>query len=447
MIFHLTDNLSGSAKTMKGVLKKIIVAIIQAEAKLVLKKYKPKIIAVTGSVGKTSTKDAIYAILSEFFFVRKSSKSFNSDVGVPLTILGLPNAWNDPILWFNNIIDAFNLILFPHKYPEWLIIEVGADRPGDIRAIAGWLKPDMSVVTRMSEVPVHVEFFDSAEQVRQEKAELVIGTNPKGIVILNADDKLVSSMRALFKGRVVTFGTTNSATVVGENFKIDYSQTIPSFPTGVSFGIRTEGHTLPIKITGSLGRQHMFSGIAAFSVAVALGLDLQKAATALSEHRSPPGRMKILAGIHDICIIDDSYNSSPVAAHEALETLSMIRVSGRKIAMLGDMLELGDYSKTEHEKLGLKVAKVADELYAVGLRSQDIYAKAKSAGFPEAQTHWFKDSVEARDHVRSHLRSGDVVLIKGSQGIRMEKVVAGLMARPDEAKTSLVRQDEEWAKR
>src|SRR3990172_13183455 len=121
---------------MKEILKKILISILRWEARLVLKKYKPKIVAITGSVGKTSTKDAVYASLSKFFFVRKSEKSFNSEIGLPLTILGVSNGWDNPLIWLKNIIAGLELITTREKYPEWLILEIGADKPGDIKNVS-----------------------------------------------------------------------------------------------------------------------------------------------------------------------------------------------------------------------------------------------------------------------------------------------------------------------
>src|SRR5690606_26085163 len=129
-------------------------SVISWQAKTILSKYKPKVVAITGSVGKTSTKDAVYLVLTNFFTVRKSQKSFNSEIGVPLTIIGCGSGWNSAYLWLKNILKGFSLIIFKHKYPEWLVLEVGADRPGDIKSIAKWLKPDVVVITRISEVPV-----------------------------------------------------------------------------------------------------------------------------------------------------------------------------------------------------------------------------------------------------------------------------------------------------
>lgn len=432
---------------MKQFLKKIIVAVLQCEAKLVLKKYKPKIVAITGSVGKTSTKDAVYSVLAPSFFVRKSSKSFNSEIGVPLTILGLPNAWNNPLAWLKNIVDGFKVFLFSDKYPEWLVLEVGADRPGDIESIAFWLKPDISIITRLSDVPVHIEFFNSAEQVRHEKSQLIRALSEKGFAILNADDTLVSSLRPLTKGKVITFGSLNTAHVAGSDFKCAYDETEHHFPQGVLFKVSAAGKSVPVKVLGSLGKQHMYTCLAALSVAHALHLDIEKAAAALAQHDAPPGRMKILSGVNNTCILDDTYNSSPVAAHEALETLKGIVSPGRKVVVLGDMLELGEYSTVEHEKLGTKAADVASVLYTVGVRSQDIYNAARKAGFPQENLFHFDDSVSASESVSQHIQAGDIILVKGSQGVRMEKVVEKILAEPEKASELLVRQEVEWKNR
>src|SRR3989344_2082713 len=158
---------------MRSVFKQLVVTLLRLEARAVLKKYKPKIVAVTGSVGKTSAKDAIYSVLAEGSHVRKSEKSFNSEIGLPLTILGAPNAWSNPLKWIENLFDGLFLIIFPAKYPEWLVLEVGADRPGDIKSLATWLPVDVAVITRLPEVPVHVEYFDSPEEVVEEKAALI----------------------------------------------------------------------------------------------------------------------------------------------------------------------------------------------------------------------------------------------------------------------------------
>lgn len=425
----------------KKFFKTIVTAILQIEARLVLKKYRPKIVAVTGSVGKTSTKDAIYTVLAESFFVRKSSKSFNNELGVPLTVLGLQTAGADDVSsWLKNIIDGLTLFVLPHKYPEWLVVEVGADRPGDISAIVSWLRPDIAVVTRLSDVPVHVEFFNSAEQVRHEKSQIVLAAGPKSIVILNADDRHVSTMRPLSKGKVLTFGTAASSTVSGSNFALT--------PSGVSFDVRTgkDGRFYNVEIADASGRQQMYAALAALAVGQALKIPIEKSIAALRSHESPPGRMKMLEGLNDSRIIDDTYNSSPVAAHEALETLRMVEETsvGRKIAVLGDMMELGAHSRAEHEKLGKKAAEVAHIIFTVGTRAKGIAAAAIRADFPKDQMFEYADSVEAGAALTQILRAGDIVLVKGSQSVRMEKVVEQILAHPASAAKLLVRQEREW---
>src|SRR3989344_1948504 len=178
---HPTDN-------MKPTFKKIIILILQWEAKIILKKYKPKVIAITGSVGKTTTKDALYAVLSKFYYVRKSEKSHNSQMGLLLTVLGCPNGWNDPVIWFENILKGLKLIFMKGSYPEFLVLEVGASKSGDIVKISKWLKTDIVILTAIGLVPAHIEFFGSYEKVLEEKAELVKSLKDGGLLFLNNDN-------------------------------------------------------------------------------------------------------------------------------------------------------------------------------------------------------------------------------------------------------------------
>ena len=150
---------------MKNGIKQIIVAIITWEARAVLWRYRPKIVAITGSVGKTSAKDATHSVFSGERFARKSQKSLNSEIGVPLTILGCESGWNSAFKWLKNILHGLSVMFLPNHYPKWLILEVGADRPGDIKTLTKWVRPDIAVITGIPDIPSHVEFFDSVEQV------------------------------------------------------------------------------------------------------------------------------------------------------------------------------------------------------------------------------------------------------------------------------------------
>jgi UDP-N-acetylmuramoyl-tripeptide--D-alanyl-D-alanine ligase len=154
---------------MRSLLKKIIASISALRLGLLLPNISRNIVAITGSVGKTSTKDAIFEVIAANAYARKSEKSFNSEIGLPLTVLGRPNAWSNPLGWIENIFDGLVLFISKQRYPEWLVLEVGADRPGDISSLAKWLRVDIAVITRLPEVPVHVEFFASLRRCAKKK--------------------------------------------------------------------------------------------------------------------------------------------------------------------------------------------------------------------------------------------------------------------------------------
>ncbi len=429
----------------KQTFKKIIVAILQFEARLVLKKYKPKIVAVTGSVGKTSTKDAIYTVLASSFFVRKSSRSLNSDMGVPLTILGCPNGWNNPLTWIKNIFEGIALIIFPNRYPTWLVLEVGTDRPGDIRDIAEWLKPDVVVVTKLSKTPVHVEFFDSPEALFEEKGYLVKALKRDGVLVLNGDDEDVLAYKQVGNHKTILFGIHNEAAVVGSNYHIVYeSQEGIKAPTGITFKVDYAGNSIPVSIQGSVGRHLIYPILAGIAVGISQNINMVAMAEALSEHVPPPGRMRIMQGLKDTTIIDDSYNASPVAMYEALETLKELKTTGRKIAVLGDMMELGKYSTDEHKNTGKIATGICDILITVGVRSRFIAESALDNGLGDENIIQFEDSQKAGKQLEILLQKGDIVLVKGSQSVRMERVVEEVMAHPENKEVILVRQEPEW---
>ncbi len=428
---------------MKNIFKKIIAKILELEARAILKKYQPKVIAVTGSVGKTSTKDAIYSVISKAFHARKSEKSFNSDIGVPLTILGCNNAWNNPIKWLQNIWQGFSLIIFKKSYPEWLVLEVGADRPGDIKQISSWLKPNIVVVTKFATVPVHIEYFKNKEAVVAEKGHLVEALKHDGLLILNSDDADVFAFKNKTTNRIITYGMMGDAQVRATNYSVYYSEA-DNEPFGVYFKVEYDGNCLPVRIIGTLGQNNIYSALAALAVGIGLNLNLVEATENLVRFTPPKGRMNIIKGIKKSILIDDTYNSSPVAIKSALETLRDMKTKYRKIAILGDMMELGKHTSDEHKKAGVLAATACDMLVTVGLRSRALAESAIDAGLEEDDVLQFDDSVEAGKYIQNIVKEGDIILVKGSQSTRMEKVVYEIMAEPERASELLVRQEEEW---
>lgn len=428
---------------MQEFLKRVVAEILILEARLLLWRRKPNIVAITGSVGKTTVKDAVHAVLSLRFSVRKSKKSYNSELGVPLTILGLENAWSNPLLWVWNFILGAYRIVAPGSYPSWLVLEVGADRPGDIARIAKWLKARVVVITGIPETPAHVEFFPSPEAVAEEKAQLVKALTPDGVLVVNGDDARSVAIRDAFSGNSLSYGLKKENKFSGTHVGIAYEKKVPK---GMYFRLSHSGASLPIKIFGALGKPRVYAALAALAVADAAGMDAVTAADALSDWDPPAGRMRLLSGVKGSLIIDDTYNSSPAAAHSALETLASIDTTGRKIAVLGDMLELGKFSKEAHVELGIVAATSAQQILTLGFRARAIAEAALDAGFPESAIRQYEQYEQVRlgKELELELGAGDVVLVKGSQSMRMEKVVEEIMEEPARARELLVRQDSGW---
>ena len=433
---------------MKEFLKNIIVSIITFEAKLILRKYKPKVVAITGSVGKTSTKDAVYTIMSGFFDVRKSEKSFNSEIGLPLTILGLKNAWTNPFLWLTNIIRGISLVIFPHKYPEWLILEVGADKPGDILNVSKWLKSDVVVMTRIAEIPVHIEQFKNQKEVVREKSYLIRTLKDGGILVLNNDDPSIIKLKEKTDNRKITFGFENDSDLMASNYHIVYGEDEDEImPRGIAFKIDHDGSSMPVRLNGIFGKQNVYTALAAFSVGISQGLNFVKMIDVLRDHSGPPGRFKPLHGINNTLVIDDTYNSSPVALEMALQSFLEIKSNGRKIAVLGDMLELGEHTEEAHKTIGKMIPDICSELITVGKKGKLFAEGAQMAGMNEEKIHEFEDSMVAASFVVGYLKDGDIILVKGSQGTRMERVMEAIIHEEKNDRSHLVRQDAEWERR
>lgn len=428
---------------MKQLFKKCIVWVLTLEARLVLWKYKPHIVGVTGSVGKTSTKDAVYTVLSAVTYVRKSEKSFNSELGVPLTILGCDNAWSNPFLWLKNILVGLGVIVFPNHYPKWLVLEIGLDRPGDIHNLVGWISFDIAVLTRLPDIPVHVEFFDSPQALRDEKRALVKGLKKHGTLIVNYDDERLRELKHPHGGRRLTYGLEPGADISATHIDTLMNETT-GMPEGLNFKVEHSGNIVPVNIRGVLGKQHIYPALVGIAVGIAQDINLVTIGQALESHTPAPGRMRILDGVGGSVLIDDSYNSSPIALEAALETLEGIEHTGRFVTVLGDMTELGEHTVEVHKSMGRKLASFCDLLVTVGPRAHYFAEGAREAGMSGNQIWERGNSQEAGEELGTTLKKGDIVLIKGSQSMRMERAVTMLLTEPQNARRLLVRQDKVW---
>lgn len=411
-------------------------------ARAVVRRYRPRIVMVTGSVGKTSTKDAVGAVLTAGFFVRKSEKSFNSEFGVPFTILGVENPWRNPFAWFSVVKSALALLLLPNHYPNMLVLEVGADKPGDIASILRVATPNAVVVTRLPEIPVHVEAYPSPETVQEEEFSPAYALAASAPLIISDDDPYALDNAVRTSAQVFSYGMTPSSTVRISDISFDEQGGKVS---GMRASIGTIGAQESLVVKGSVGAIQLLPLAAALATALAFDISLPEAVKTLENYEAPPGRGRLLAGRNDSIIIDDSYNSSPVAVEEALKTLKTFPLhppaGGRRVAILGDMLELGRYSAMEHERIGALVSSSADVIYTVGIRAR---AFAVAAGKTEA-IH-FSDSYAAALALPELIRAGDVILVKGSQSIRTERIVEALLANPFDA-ARLARQEKAWKRK
>lgn len=434
---------------LKKILKKAIIWFLTNEAKLILKKYQPKIIAITGNVGKTSTKDAVAAVLKSKFSIRESQKSYNSEIGVPLTIIGAETGWHKPSKWLAAIFKGAVLLTKKKKYPDILVLEMGADRPGDIERFAGWIKPRVVVVTALGEIPVHVEFFSGLEAVAKEKSKIIRPLGNDDWAIFNNDDKSVSEMRDKTKAGVLTFGMGEGADILGSNYHIIYrkdEKTGLETPEGITFKTDFKGSSVPVRLANTFGRHHVYAALAALAVGISQDLNLVEISEALSLYSAPPGRLKLIEGIKNSWILDDTYNASPMAVQAALDVLAEM-TAGRKIAVLGDMLELGRYAIEAHRQVGRKVGGIADLIFLVGPRSKFIAEVCREKGMAAEKIYEFSDSREAGKKLQNIIDKGDLILVKGSQNMRMERTVEEIMAHPEEKEKLLVRQEKEWLKK
>ncbi len=429
---------------MKQFFKSVVVSVLTYEAQVVLRRHQPKIIAITGSVGKTTTKDAIFSVLKNHRNTRKSEKSFNSEIGVPLSILGLPNAWDNPLLWIKNFIDGAMIAWFSASYPEVLVLEIGVDRPGDMARVAKWLKPDIIVMTRLPDVPVHVEYFGTPEAVVAEKLELLKALKPDGVFIYNHDDIKLQEVMQDVRQSAVGFSRYLPSHVTASADAVIYHDDLP---VGSTFTLTHLHDSVVIKVMGSIGVQNAYTYAAAAAVALQFDIALASVPGALIDHLGPPGRMRMVSGIKGTLIIDDTYNSSPIAAEVALQSLRELRGAKRKIAVLGDMLELGQYSSREHERIGELVPTCADVLFTLGIRSRKTAEAALEHGLSEKVIFQYEDAAKAGRELQAFIQPGDIILVKGSQGVRAERVVEEIMATPEKASEYLVRQDTSWRSR
>ena len=426
---------------------KILAGLLLILSRLIVRRYQPKIIGITGSVGKTSAKGAICTVLSSRWRVRQSVKSYNNEIGVPLTIIGQESANKSIIGWLKIFLAAVRLIIWKDStYPQMLVLEMGADKPGDIAYLTTLAPCDVGVLTAIA--PAHLEKFETIANIAAEKRVIIKHLRAGAAAILNIDDELVAKTKAPNGVFVFTYGFSSAADVRGSDMIISYeSDNSHDLARGVSFKMSYQGSTVPVLLPGVAGKPAAMAALAGAAIGLHYGLNLINIATALHSLKVPPGRLRIVKGENSTLIIDDSYNSSPQAALMAIDTFSQLPLpeKTKRYAVLGDMLELGAYSEAGHQEVGRRVSESkVDYLVTVGERARTICREARLDDFDSAAMFCFAEAMEAVRFLKEHLKAGDAILVKGSQAMRMERIVKELMAEPARAAELLVRQGPEW---
>jgi UDP-N-acetylmuramoyl-tripeptide--D-alanyl-D-alanine ligase len=424
-------------------MKKILIKILASFSRAIIKKHNPIIIGITGSVGKTSSKEAIDLILSSKKTVRSNYANYNNEIGLPLTIIGEKSPAKNIFGWFKVFSKAFSLISKKEiDYPEILILEMGIDRPGDMDYLMSIVKPDRAVLTNISHS--HIEYFGNVEKIKKEKIKLLKNLKNEGIAIINYDNKNIVGVEKDINKKVISYGIKSKADIIAKDIVFTPPSKVGDL-YGVSFKIEYKGSVVPVMIPNASSLPTIYAFLSAFAVAISLGFNLLDLIDEAKNFESPSGRMNVIEGIKKSLIIDDTYNASPESSIFALNFLKNIK-NNKAIVVFGDMLELGSYSEEGHRLVGSKIAdiKKINQLILVGERSRDIGRGAIDNGFSKDNVFNFKNNEEALSFIKDRISESDIVLVKGSRGARMEEIVKGIMLGPTQADDLLVRQSSIW---
>ncbi len=349
------------------------------------RRFSIPVVAVTGSAGKTSTRALIATVLEQKYNVLQTEKNFNNEIGLPRTLLQLT------------------------KEHGVCVVELGMRGLGQIKELADIAEPTVGVVTNVGKS--HIELLGSQVQIARAKGELVEALGSDGTAVLNQDDKRVAAMAGKCKGKVVGFGIINDAPVM--------AGTIKNSEKGLSFTCRCFDQVIDVHMA-VIGTHNVYNALAAVAVGRLLGLSEHQMQKGLAEYKGVPMRQE-LVNIDNVVFVNDAYNANPASMKEAVDTLVTL-TGGRKIAVLGGMLELGDWAEKEHEKIGTYLAdKKVDVLIALGDEARFMAKAAKAAGMNEVYT--VTTHAEAAAVLRRIMRQGDTVLLKGSRDFAMEKIL------------------------
>lgn len=360
--------------------------------------FTPRVVGVTGSVGKTTTKEITAAVLAQRYKTLRSEGNLNNEIGLPLTLLKL------------------------REDQQYLVLEMGMYDVGEIARLCEIARPQVGVVTNVG--PVHLERAGTIERIAQAKAELVEALPRDGIAVLNADDPLVAAMASKTEARVFSYGLTPSANLWADEIEGEGLD-------GIRFRYHYRGDVIHVRVP-LLGRHSVHTALRAAAVGLIEGLSWEEIVAGLQDVDAQL-RLVIVRGLNGATLLDDTYNASPASTLAALNLLADLDVNGgRRLAVLGDMLELGSYEEEGHRLVGARAADVVEVLVTVGQRARWIAQEAQAAGLSQSRITAVADVDAALDLLRSMIGPGDVVLVKGSRAGGLDQIVSALsLPRPN----------------
>ena len=369
---------------------------LQTLAQAARRAWRGPVIGITGSTGKTTTKDLLATLLGVRYRVLKSEGNLNNEYGVPLTLLRLEPSH------------------------EVAVLEMAMTHRGEIRKLCATAEPNIGLVTNVA--PVHLESFDSVDEIAQAKRELIQGLRPPGIAVLNADDTWVPRFEEGFSGKVLRFGVEQPADVRAENV-LDHGCAGSEFD--LVFAGQRERVALPLP-----GRQHISNALAAFAVASLFKIELLHARQVSAHFKPLPQRGELVRFAAGFTVVNDTYNSNPRALAAMGEALVRTPEARRRLLLLGEMKELGPSSADLHREAGASLAKLGHMDFLIGVTgdARFLVEGARTAGFPPERALFFESKETAADWLARTVQQGDWVLLKGSRAVRMETLLDALRA-------------------
>lgn len=358
-------------------------------AKYYRSKFDIPFIGITGSVGKTSTKDMVSVVLARKYRVLKTEGNFNNEIGLPLTVFNLDDQH------------------------EVGVVEMGMSGFGEIRRLTSIARPKLAVITNIG--MSHIEKLGSRQNILKAKMEILEGLHPDGLVVLNGDDNLLSGLKGLLKFRTVLYGMEEGMDYQAYNITT-------AGEGGTSFFIMVNNKEYKVHVPAP-GVHHVHNALVAIAVGIELGVPMEEIVQGISQFNTGKMRLNIISQ-NGIKVINDVYNASPQSMEAAINVLTDIDVRGRRIAVLGDMLEMGEWAPGAHLEVGKYAAsKAVDYIVAVGENARFIAEGAAAEGMQPSCIRHFSSNPEAGAFLEAMVAEGDVVLVKGSRGMRMEELV------------------------